>query len=302
MPFDIRQLRYAVVAADERSFAKAAKILHIKQSTLSKRILAMEERMGITLFERSTRGAVPTRAGSSFIQSAKRIVEEIDRLGAGARAIGMGKAGAIALGFSTSLSAGNLRSTVLDFRHRYPEVELSGHEAGWDDLARGLRSRAIDVAIIPGQLTGEGFEKRHLWPERLMVALPEAHPLAFSERIFWSDLRSETFVLPRRDPGPDAGDLVRARLRDIGTKANIVMQDVTRENILNMVSAGRYVSLVAETAAGVFHPEVQLREIHDIAGLAHVDFWAWWCRDNDNPALRQFFRLIGERYPAFSAT
>lgn len=302
MPFDIRQLRYAVVAADERSFAKAAKILHIKQSTLSKRILAMEERVGITLFERTTRGAIPTRAGWAFIQSARRIVEEVDRLGVAARAVGMGKAGALTLGFSTSLSAGHLRSTVLDFRHRYPEVELSGHEAGWDDLARGLMSRAIDVAIIPGQLSGKGLEKRHLWPERLMVALPEGHPLALTERIFWSDLRDEIFVLPRRDPGPDAGDLVRARLRDIGTKASIVMQDVSRENILNMVSAGAYVSLVAETAAGAFHPEVQLREIHDIAGLAHVDFWAWWCGDNENPALRQFFRLIGERYPAFSAT
>ena len=189
---------------------------------------------------------------------------------------------------------------MVDFQARYPAIEISGFEAGWSDLERGLALRSVDVAIVPGELTGESLRKRHLWPERLMVALPNVHPLVTAERIFWNDLCDAIFVLPRLDPGPDASELVRARLRTLGVKPNIRLQDVTRENILNMVSAGNFVSLVAETAVGAHHPGVQLREIHDLDGLAHVDFWAWWREDNDNPVLRKFFRLIGERYPAFS--
>lgn len=302
MIFDIRHLKYAVVTAEERSFAKAARVLGVKQSTLSKTILAMEHRLGITLFERSTRGATPTRAAHAFLEPASGILAALDRLEASTRAIGLGRAGRLVLGFSTSLSTGHLRATVMDFWQKYPEVELNGYEAGWEDIARSLVGRTVDVAIIPGELTGEKLKKRHLWPERLMVALPASHRLATAEQIFWSDLRGETFVLPQLDPGPDAGELVRARLRDLGGKANISVQNVTRENILNMVSAGQYVSLVAETAAGARHPDVLLREIHDVAGLAHVDFWAWWREDNDNPALQQFFRVIGARHPAFSAT
>jgi DNA-binding transcriptional LysR family regulator len=298
MSFEIRQLRYAVAAGDSGSFAKAAAKLRVKQSTLSRRILLLEQDVGLTIFERTTQGAVPTRDGAAFLAAARQIVDEAEGLRSNARAMGRGEAGRLVFGFSTSLSAGNLRAALSTFCRRYPEVELHGVEAGWDALMRGIAARTIDLAIIPGELPGEQLAKRHLWPERLMVALPEDHPAAKAETIFWTDLRDETFVLPRLDPGPDAADLVRARLRGSGVLPTIIMQDVSRENILSFLPIARYVTLVAETAAGAHHPGVVLREIHDLAGLAHVDFWAWWLPENENAALDGFLRLVGERYPA----
>lgn len=53
MAFDLRQLRYALAAAEYRSFRRAADALHVKESTLSRRIRQMEERLGVALFERS---------------------------------------------------------------------------------------------------------------------------------------------------------------------------------------------------------------------------------------------------------
>ncbi len=297
MSFELLQLRYAVVAAEERSFARAARRLRVKQSTLSRRILLMEQRLGVTLFERSTRGAMPTRAGLDFFEIARRILDDADLLHRKARSVHAGVAGHLVIGFNTSLSAGNLRAAIQAFMIRFPEVELIGVEAGFDVLARGLSVRAIDVAIIPGQLAGEGFDHRHLWPERLMVALPEEHPLAPAERIYWSDLRDATFVLPKHDPGPFVADLIRARLNGAVGGPSIVMQDISRENILNFLPVAGYISLVAETAAGTHHPGVVLREIHDLAGLTHVDFWAWRHPQNDNAALDSFLRLVGERYP-----
>lgn len=297
MSFEIRQLRYAVTAGDCGSFARAARKLRVKQSTLSRRIMLLEQHIGLSIFERTTQGAVPTRAGSDFLAAARRIVDDADGLRTSARAIGRGEAGRLVCGFSTSLSAGNLRTALANFRERYPGVEIHGVEAGWDALKRGIAARTIDVAIIPGELAGEQFAKRHLWPERLMVALPEDHPAAEAATIFWTDLRDETFVLPTLDPGPDAADLVRARLRSAGGAPSVVMQDVSRENIMSFLPIARYVTLVAETAAGTHHPGVVLREIHDLAGLAHVDFWAWWHPQNENAALDSFLKLVGERYP-----
>lgn len=80
MSIELRQLRFAVTAADTASFLRAAKQLSVKQSTLSKKVSALEHRLGITLFERSTRGVVPTDAGRAFLEVARRIVTDADNL------------------------------------------------------------------------------------------------------------------------------------------------------------------------------------------------------------------------------
>jgi DNA-binding transcriptional LysR family regulator len=93
MSIEIRQLRCAAMTAEMMSFTKAAQKLNIKQSTLSKRVLDLERRLGITLFDRSTRGAMPTKAAAEFLTTARRIVEEIDGLQSTARAVRCGESG-----------------------------------------------------------------------------------------------------------------------------------------------------------------------------------------------------------------
>ena len=80
MSIEVRQLRYAVMTADTQSFSRAAATLNVKQSTLSRRILQLEERLGVKLFERTTRGAEPTENGKLFIEQARRIVTDVDNL------------------------------------------------------------------------------------------------------------------------------------------------------------------------------------------------------------------------------
>jgi hypothetical protein len=99
-----------VLAADNRSFARAATTMGVKQSTLSRRISLLESRIGMTLFERSTRGAVPTEAGRSFMELARGILADLDGLIANSRDIGAGRVGTLGLGFSTSLASGNMRA------------------------------------------------------------------------------------------------------------------------------------------------------------------------------------------------
>ena len=85
MCIEVRQLRYAVMAADTQSFSRAAAVLNVKQSTLSRRVLQLEDRLGVKLFERTTRGAEPTDNGRVFIEQARRIVTDIDNLQTTAR-------------------------------------------------------------------------------------------------------------------------------------------------------------------------------------------------------------------------
>ena len=290
------------MTAEMMSFTRAAHKLGIKQSTLSKRVLDLERRLGITLFERSTRGAIPTKAAAEFLATARRIVGEIDGLQSTARAVQCGDAGKLAIGFATSLSTGNLRRVIGDFLERIPEVEFTAVEAGSAHLRQGLERQEIDVVIVAANIGGDGITRRPLWGERIMVALPNEHRLANNDRIYWTDLRDEVFVLPRRFPGPDMADLLIARLAEPGRRPHIIEQDVSMENILSMASLGKFVTLTSETALGISRPGVILQDIHDLTGQTRVDVAAYWREDNDNPALRRFFELIQELYPASGGT
>ena len=290
MTIDLRQLRFAVTAADTASFLRAAKQLNVKQSTLSKKVSALEHRLGITLFERSTRGVVPTETGKAFLEVARRIVTDADNLLTTAKAVRYGEVGRLKVGFSGSLSTGNLRLLLGDALEASPERMISG-----------LQTRIVDIAIHASQIEEPGVTKRWLWSERLMVVLPKEDRLAKSESLFWTDLRKSVFVMPRERSGPRIAEVIRQRLGGNGFKANIITQETSAETIAAMVPFGKFITVVPESATGAARPDVVFREIADPNGAAHLDFAAWWREDNDNPALARFFNLLDERYPLTGA-
>ncbi len=297
MAHDTVALRYAVRTADTLSFARAAGVERVKQATLSKRIGGLETRLGFKLFDRSTRGAIPTEAGTEFIETARGILTDLDALSARGRAIGAGKVGTLGFGFSTSLAAGNMRSMIVDFIGRNPELRLVAIEGDRCCLTRALRNRAIDFAVISGDVPEPGLKRRALWAERVMVALHEEHPLTQKDRIYWPDLRAERFIMPKQDPGVDLAELVRARLSEPGWRPDVETQDVSRENIANIVPIGRYVTLTTDTALGRTVEGVALREIHEVSGfVSHIAYVGYWRSDNSSPALERLMKLISQRY------
>src|SRR5690606_41210287 len=72
---ELRQLRYLIAAAEAGSFSRAARNLNIKQATLSRHILEMEKRLGMTLFDRKTRGATLTENGATYLRSEEHTSE-----------------------------------------------------------------------------------------------------------------------------------------------------------------------------------------------------------------------------------
>ena len=212
MTIEIRQLRYAVATADSQSFSRAAATMNVKQSTLSRRVGDLEIRLGVKLFERTTRGAQPTENGRAFIEQARRIVTDVDNLQTTARAVKYGEQGRIAVGYTSSLMAGPLKLAFTDYLTRCPDVQFDGVEAGPEKLLHDLQARTIDVAVAPAGIKDSGILSRPLWSEKLMAVLLEDNRLLENERIYWQDLRREVFVVPNGGLGPVLGNLLSARL------------------------------------------------------------------------------------------
>jgi len=295
---NLPQLRCAVVAAEEGSFRRAADVLLVKQSTLSRGIRQLEQLIGISIFDRSSGGVTATASGRSFLHHARSILEQIDSLITTADRTSRGEAGRLSIGFYTSLSAGSLRATLLDFRQRFPKVELGLVETSRTRLMTALRSGTMDTAIVTGKATQRDSGTLPLWSERILLALPEGHPLADRETIYWTDLRGETVLLSQCDQGREFEDILMSKLSSLEDRPPIERLDVSRDAMKSMVSLSFGLGLVTESDIGTSVSGLIYRELRDGTGSSRIGYSAHWRAENDNPALAGFLALLRERYPS----
>ncbi|MBR1146151.1 LysR family transcriptional regulator [Bradyrhizobium sp. AUGA SZCCT0431] len=295
---DLHHLRFAVVAGDCGSLRRAADLLSVRHSVLSRSIGQLEHLIGVALFERSSSGVRPTLAGRSVLRIARIILDQVDALVAIGRSNGGGEAGRISVGFCTSISAGNLRATLLDFKRRFPQIELATVERPHVLLMNALRSGTLDVLIVTGDLPSLDTKNLKLWSERILVSLPEDHPLAARDVIYWTDLRNETVLHSQNDPSPKFEDLLISKLVSPEDRPKIERHEVSRGIIKNLVSMRLGLSLVMESDIGANFAGLVYRELRDGTGSTCVGFSAHWRADNENPALDGFLKLLAERYPS----
>ncbi|TPJ18931.1 LysR family transcriptional regulator [Mesorhizobium sp. B2-7-3] len=300
MAIELRHLRYAVAAAHYGSFRRAAEALGVKQSSLSRRIRQMEDRLGVAVFERSSSGVRLTIAGTEILRASRHLVDGLDHMMASAKAAGRGEAGRLTIGFYTSLSAGNLRASLMEYGRRFPQVEIRLAERARASLFEGLERGTLDVAIVTGEPAVRAGGTMALWSERVLVALPKSHTLAVKEIVYWTDLRGETFLLSECDPGTELRDILLVKLASPGVQPKIAGQDVSRESIQSLVGAGLGVSLVREAEIGASYADVVYRDVQDGNGPSRISYAAYWQRNSDNPALVHFLKLLEERYPSLS--
>ncbi|MET4260857.1 DNA-binding transcriptional LysR family regulator [Bradyrhizobium sp. S3.12.5] len=295
---ELKHLRSAVAAADCGSFRQAAELLGSQQSGISRRIDQIEHHLGIAIFERHSGGVRPTSAGGCVLRLARIILEEFDALIATASSIQNGETGRLAVGFCTSLSAGDLQASLLDFKQRFPQIELATVERSRTRLAAALRNGALDILIVTGGLPLLDNKAMPLWSERVLVVLPEEHPLAARQTVHWSDLRGETVLLSHYDPGTEFESLLVSKLVPSEDHPKIERHDVSRGIIKSLIGMSTGISLALESDMGANLAGLVYRELHDGTGPSRFEFSAYWRADNENPALAAFLKMLSERYPS----
>ncbi|UVO30416.1 LysR family transcriptional regulator [Bradyrhizobium arachidis] len=296
---DLGQLQLALAAAEYGSFRRAAERFSITQSTLSRSIQLLEHSLGINIFERSHAGVTATPAGLDFLRIARSILEQMDTLVARTKPTDRGECGRFVIGFSTSLTAGHLRATLLEYSARFPQVKLGIVERSRSRLATALRNGMVDLYVAAGDSFDISSASTPLWSERVFAALPHDHPLARQDAISWTDLRSQIVLMSQYDWGRDVEALLNAKLIISTEGPRIEHRDVSRAEIQNLVSMGLGITLVLESDVGANSSCLAYRELRDGMGPSRVGFSAVW-RDDKNPALTNFLKVLAERYPSSS--
>jgi DNA-binding transcriptional LysR family regulator len=291
MCVEIPHLRYVVAAAEHRSFRRAATALNITQPTLSKRIRELEDRLGVLLFERSTGGAYLTTEGEDFVAGARRVLAELDRMENHAKAAKVGDAGRLDIGFYTSMS-GPLRETVFAFKQQHEQIDVNIIEDSRSTLIPLLDRGVIDIAVVLGEPSYQDYAHLSLWSERIMVAFPKAHRLAERNFVYWTDLKNERVLMSQRDPGPEIHDILLSKLTAPGERPFIKHVKAHHSVLVSTVDGDRGITLACESSSIPPWPGVVFREVRDGNGPTRLGFVAYWRRNNESPALKQFLAWL----------
>jgi DNA-binding transcriptional LysR family regulator len=145
--YDLRYLKYATLAADLGSFRRAAHKLGVSQSEISRRIRALEDRLGIELFVRHRTGSKVTPAGRLFLKEAERGSSLLSQAAANVAAIRRAEQGELRVGIIASLSTGALRGLLSKYNRLYPGVGISLHRGTHEDHYARILNGAIDIAL-----------------------------------------------------------------------------------------------------------------------------------------------------------
>jgi DNA-binding transcriptional LysR family regulator len=292
-PMDLRRLRYFTVAAEELNFTRAAERLHIAQPPLSAQIKQLERDLGVTLFDRSSRGVRLTDAGRLFLEEVRRIFVQLDQTVDFVRRVGDGRIGRLALGFLPSAAHNALPGVLRGFRERFPDVELSLQEMGPDEEVRKLHDKQIDAGFLYLPVDETGLEVRPILREPLVAAVPDTHPLAAETRLAMGQLAEEPFILPPKHHVPACYGYIMEACRQAGFFPKVVQKDVwLMQTIVGLVAGGLGVALVPASLKNLRRTGVAYKEIEDLS-LA-VEMGVVWRRDDASTVLRAFLEVVEE--------
>lgn len=234
---ETRELRYFVAVAEELHFGRAALRLGIAQPPLSRAISQLERRLGVTLFQRTSRAVVLTDAGAVLLREGRVVLDAVSAAERRTRRAADGPAGLVLV--TKAGASGELLAKLLDAYASEPgSVPLEVLLCGPGEQERLLRDGRADVALLHRPFDSTtGFDAEELHTESQVALLPAGHPLASSTALRMADLAD--VPLPRwpdRDghyaegPGPAVRDHTQlVQLITLGRAAAVLPESVRHQ-------------------------------------------------------------------------
>lgn len=291
---DLRQLRYFVVVADERTIGRAASRLNVAQPAISRQLKLLERAVGTELVSRHAKGVEPTPAGEALLSATRDILSQIDAAAIRAARAAKGLGGSVRMGIGRGSLASDLvqRSLAL-IRQHFPDIDLTVEdlEAGPSQW-RGLLGHTLDLALgvePPPEL--EDIATERINDARIEIALVSTtHPLASRAIIEPHELNAYPLLWVPREYHPDVYDSLIEELQRLGITSPIVDTYSGVYAVFLAVGAGqgwqplpnRFVQVSPDGTVGV-----------PVRGLA-VPLWeaVMWRADDERPIIRQIVEVF----------
>jgi DNA-binding transcriptional LysR family regulator len=245
---DLRKLRYFLAVAATLNFGRAAEELLVAQPALSRAVKALEDDLGVMLFNRDKHGVALTEAGRVLVVEADNLLTVTL---AARRRVRAG--GAVVTTLSIGFRPGIIITPVVQaFTREYPDIVVVAHRIEWDEQAAALIDGRVDVAWVRTPIAASGLQVVPLFDDAEMLALPVGHRLAGQASITLGDLDDEPLL--RYDAAPEHG---------VGQVSGLTGVR-TMEEKLEAVALGLGLALLPATAANYYQrTDIVYRSVDD---------------------------------------
>ena len=184
----ITQLKYTLAVAEHGNFTTASEKCFVTQPTLSMQVQKLEEELGITIFNRSTKPLQVTEVGEKVLNQARKIIEESTRMNDVISEEKGTIGGTLKVGIIPTVSSTLLPLFLNIFTKKHKNVNLKIEELNTETIINKLNDNSIDCAIAATPLNNDSILERPLYYEPFVAYVPKHHHLSGNNYLEVDDL------------------------------------------------------------------------------------------------------------------
>jgi DNA-binding transcriptional LysR family regulator len=289
---ELRHLRYFQAVAEELSFSRAARQLHVAQPALSRAVKEIESVLGAPVLERSRHHVRLTPAGAVLLRETAGLLERYEETLRRVQRTAAGEEGELRLGYIGPPAQPFLGRLLRTYHERHPLVSVHLEERTpervWEMVRKGRLTLGITRPVASDEALG--LKTILLRDEPLGVVVPSDHPLACRQYISWQTLETESLIVLSRREGMSLHDTVLVGCRQAGFAPRIAHTPSLIGTVMTYVESGAGIGIVTDS---VVPPHGALKFI-PLRPQRTVPLVLVWHEDDDPPAAQRFRELVRE--------
>ncbi|MDF0542731.1 LysR family transcriptional regulator [Sphingobium sp. H39-3-25] len=245
--FDLVTLKLFSTVVTEGNMARAAESENITPSAISRRIAALEARLGVRLLDRTDRGVRPTPEGLELLGCAQDVLSTIEKTTRKFDALKNGAAGIVHIHAHMSSITPHLARAIREFRERAPDIVLLIEERTSTEVVDDIHGGRADLGFVSGTIDMAGLSSRPWISDELVAVVHPSHPLASIERLALRDALDFPFIAMQRNSA--LCSLFEKAAREEQRQFLPCAYMASFESVLLLVEAGLGISILPEAFA-----------------------------------------------------
>lgn len=260
------ELEVFLAVVRERHFGRAAAVLGMSQPSVSRKLRALEEELGVELLVRTSRQVQLTPAGKALLEEVPQILARGQSARLRVQNAARGTTGHVRVGAVPGAMAAFVPQVIRTHQRGHPTVTVSLHELLAHTQIDELYGGELDVGFVRiAEMQQKELCSEALYEEPMCIAVADTHALAAEDWASIDALRDQPLILPPRHLSPHTYDRVVAECHSAGFDPHVVQEASTGSAMLGLVSAEVGIAVLAEDFHTLISEHVRLIRLSDFA-------------------------------------